>query len=439
MIAVAPDPAVLAGLASTRPEPAGAAFLRTGGHARRLLLLKTLLVRVRRHRDAVAPAALRSFEAGWLLLERTERADPDVVRAALDYPTTGTWLAAALTEPPGPGLDRHLAYFELLAVTAALRAGLRMDLTVEAPDGVIPLPGLGRVVAGGPGRVRIDARSRSVRIGSVDGTGSRAVLRRHARGAVRAVTGSGPGWHGVRALPGGATRLEDLDPYRLPPGMGMPARAAADRADTDHAAWAGSWTAARGLLRATDRARSFEVGRTVDVVVPLVPLGTRSIGATLGAAPGAILMTPAVGALDMVETLVHEMHHSKLATLHELVPLHGPPPPDRAAPTYRVGWRRDLRPVAGVLQGAYAHLALADLWHRAARAPRGSGVPGRWRAQSARQFDHIHDQVVEALALLLESDELTNAGREFARQMGTHLASLGSGRRALGPHCAHGT
>ncbi|MFF9067107.1 aKG-HExxH-type peptide beta-hydroxylase [Streptomyces sp. NPDC014891] len=430
MIAAPPDPAVLAGLAGTRPGPAGAAFLRTGVHARRLLLLRTLLVRVRRHRDAVAPAALRGFEAGWLLFERAERARPDVVRAALDYPTTGTWLATALTEPPGAGLDRHLAYLELLALTAALRAGLPVDLVVEAPGGVVPLPGLGRVEAG-TGTVRIDARARSVRIGGGDGRGSRAVLRRHARGAGRSLTGSGPGWHGLRDLPGGVTRLEDLDPYRLPPGMGMPARAAADRADTDHADWARSWNAARGLLRATDRARAFEVGRSVDAVVPLVPLGTRSIGATLSAAPGAILMTPAAGASDMAETLVHELHHSKLATLHELVPLYRPHPPDRAAPAYRVGWRRDLRPVAGVLQGAYAHLALADLWHRAVRAPRASGVPGSWRTRSARQFDHIHDQVVEALAILLESDELTNEGREFARQMRMHLASLSSGRRAL--------
>ncbi|MDV9192010.1 HEXXH motif-containing putative peptide modification protein, partial [Streptomyces sp. SR27] len=168
-----------------------------------------------------------------------------------------------------------------------------------------------------------------------------------------------------------------------------------------------------------------EVGGTVGALVPLRPQGPRSVGATLSVAPGAVLMTPSAGPYDMAETLVHELHHSKLSTLHELVPLYRP---GRAA-LYRVGWRTDARPVAGVFQGAYAHLALADLWRRARDAP---GVPGTWSARAVQQFDHVHDQVGEALTMLLESDELTNEGREFARQMRQRHASLGASPRARG-------
>ncbi|QES12979.1 hypothetical protein DEJ45_11565 [Streptomyces venezuelae] len=426
VIAAPPRPAAFAALAATRPGPAGAAFLRSGVHARRLLLLKALLVRVRRHRDELAPETLRGFETAWSLLERTERGAPGVVRGVLDYPTTGAWLAAALTEPVGPALDRHLARLELIAATAALRAGRPLDLLVRAPGGVLSLPGVGSVLVA-PGPVRLTSRAQVVRIRSEGASGAPAALLRLADGRTGAVTGSGPGWRGLRGLSGGATRLDDLDPYRVPPGgVGTPARFAAERPDVDHAVWSGHWRAARELLRRTDRDRAAEVGRAVGALVPLRPQGPRSVGATLSVAPGAVLMTPSAGACDMAETLVHELHHSKLSTLHELVPLYRP---GSTAALYRVGWRTDARPVAGVFQGAYAHLALADLWWRARDAP---GVPGAWGARAAQQFDHVHDQVGEALAMLLESDELTNEGREFARQMRQLHASLGASPRARG-------
>ncbi|MFB7233344.1 HEXXH motif domain-containing protein [Streptomyces sp. NPDC056269] len=420
MIVAPPRPAAFAALAATRPAPAGAAFLRAGAHARRLLLLKALLVRVRRRRAEVAPETLRGFEAAWRLLERTERVAPAVVRAVLDYPITGSWLAIALTEPAGPDLDRHLTRFELVAVTAALRAGQPLDLVVQAPTGVLSFPGVGSAHVA-PGPVHVTSRSRVVRLH----TGSAPPVLVRPTGS-----GAGPGWHGLRPLPGGTTRLEDLDPYRVPPGgVGSPARIAAERSDTDHAAWAGRWRAGRALLRVTDPARGAEVERTVGALVPLVPQGPRALGATLAAAPGAVLMTPSADAADMAETLVHELHHSKLSTLHELVPLYRPDEDGVRSTLYRVGWRPDERPVAGVFQGAYAHLALADLWRRAADA---RGVPRAWSERSAQQFDHVHDQVGEALTTLLESDELTNEGREFARRMRQIHASLSTGHGVRG-------
>ncbi|MFB7513977.1 HEXXH motif domain-containing protein [Streptomyces sp. NPDC056144] len=420
MIAAPPPPAAFAALASTRPTRADAAFLRSGAHARRLLLLKALLVRVRRCRAEVAPEVLRGFEEAWLLLEGTERVAPAVVRAVLAYPTTGSWLAAALTESPGPALDRHLTRLELIAATAALRAGRPLDLTVQAPSGALSLPGVGSALVA-PGPVRLTSGPRELRLRT---DGAPPVLVR------RTGTGTGPGWRGLRPLAGGAARIDDLDPYRVPPGgVGTPARLAAERPDVDHTAWAGHWSAARALLRRTDPARAAEVTRTVGALVPLVPQGPRSVGATLGVAPGAVLMTPSADAADMAETLVHELHHSKLSTLHELVPLYRPGRGGGRPVLHRVGWRLDERPVAGVFQGTYAHLALADLWRRAADT---TGVPRAWTTRAAQQFDHVHDQVGAALALLLESDELTNEGREFARRMRQLHASLGASPRVRG-------
>ena len=414
---IAPLPApVFARLARVSPAPDGLALLRSALHARRLLLLKALLVRVHRHRVSVEPGALGRFERSWELLERVERRHPAVVRDVLDYPTTGAWLAGALAEPAGPAFDRLLGHLDNLAVTAALRGGGPLDVTVDTPDGLLPLPGVGRLRVAAD-RVRVSADERTVRF-HPDGA-------RHAARAVltltgRRLAGGGPGWHAVRPLPRSAARLDDVDPYRVPSGVGgTTAVTAADPADTDHAAWSATWHAAQELLARTDPGRAAEVARGVRAVVPVVPRGPQHLGATLSAAPGAVLTSLPAEGQGMAETLVHELHHSKLATLHELVPLYGP---GRDA-VYRVGWRSDPRPIAGVLHGAYAHLALADLWRRAVTADE---VPASWRSAAGQQFDDIHDQVGAALPILLESDELTVEGREFVHQMRLHHASLGA-------------
>ncbi|MFI8960866.1 aKG-HExxH-type peptide beta-hydroxylase [Streptomyces sp. NPDC053493] len=416
--AALPAPA-FAQLARTSPAPAGLTLLRSALHTRRLLLLKALLVRVHRHRGSVEPGALGRFEHAWELLERVERRHPAVVRDVLDYPTTGSWLAAALAEPAGPVFDRLLARLDGLAVTAALRCGGPLDLTVETPDGLLSLPGVGRLRVAAD-RVRISAGDRTVRF-HPDGArqAAPAVLALVGR-RPGALAGRGPGWCAVRRLPRSAARLDDLDPYRVPAGTGgASVGTPAEHADTDHAAWSARWRAAQDLLARTHPGRAAEVAGAVRAVVPLVERGPRHRGATLSAAPGAVLTSLPAAAQGLAETLVHELHHSKLATLHELVPLYGP---GREA-VHQVGWRSDPRPIAGVLHGAYAHLALADLWRRASTA---DGVPKSWRSGAGQQFDDIHDQVGEALRILLESDELTTEGREFALQMRQHHASLGA-------------
>lgn len=153
---------VLAELARTSPAPAGLTLLRSALHTRRLLLLKALLVRVHRERASVGTGALGRFERSWDLLEQVERHRPAVVRDVLDYPTTGVWLAAALAEPAGPGFDRLLNRLDMVALTAALRCGDPLDLTVETADGLLSLPGVGRLRLPSD-RVRIIAGNRTVR------------------------------------------------------------------------------------------------------------------------------------------------------------------------------------------------------------------------------------------------------------------------------------
>ncbi|MFJ4325252.1 aKG-HExxH-type peptide beta-hydroxylase [Streptomyces tricolor] len=411
-------PEILAALARTRPLPAVSAVLRGALHARRMLLLKSLLVRVDRARGALPAAVRRRFEDDWTLLERAERTDATAVRAVLDYPTTGAWLAAALAAPDGPDFADGLAGLGALAVAAALRAGCRFRTTRTLPAGTLPLPGIGLLrCARGP--VRLSGRAGALRI--TDGSGRTLLLPGPAP--------AGPGtrwsadgalaWSALHPLPGGTAVLDDVDPHRVPAGgIGPAALPAAERPYADPAAWAARWRDAHALLAATHPARAAETLALVRAVVPLAPPvgGAPPVSATVRTAPGAVLAQLPADRRELAELLVHETHHTKLAVLDESVPLWRP-----GGSLHRVGWRRDPRPVPGVLQGAYAHLALLDLWGRARTGPARS-----WRRRAAERFEVCREQVAEALSVLAESDELTPCGREFVRHMGSRHARLGT-------------
>ncbi|KNB51934.1 HEXXH motif domain-containing protein [Streptomyces caatingaensis] len=410
-------PSVLARLARTRAAPDDLALLRRALHSRRLVLLKSLLTRLERQSDAVPVRVRERFEAHWRLLERAESRHAPLVRDTLDYPAVGTWLAAVLAAPAGPAFAAGLGHFGAVAAAAALRSGTGFTVELATPTGVLALPGIGLLETGRP-LVRLTARSRTARL-TGPGTPHPAVLLRSAGGRV---TGAGRGWRGLRRLPGGDALLDDLDPYRAPPGgVGRAALPPAGRDGTGGRPWTRRWRAALALLRAADPERAAETGALLRCLVPVArPPGDpgAKVSATFRSAPGAVLATLPPTAADLAEVLVHENQHSKLAVLHDLLPLHTAGPDA----LHRVAWRPDPRPLAGVLQGTYAHLALADFWHRAVRGP---ALPPRAREGALERRDSYRRQVAEAVPILLESNELTAAGRDFARGMERHLATLG--------------
>jgi HEXXH motif-containing protein len=404
-------PDVLTALATTRPGPACTTALRSAVHARRMLLLKALLVRVDRHH--LPHAARRRFEQDWALLVRAERTDAAAVRAVLDYPMTGAWLAEALAAPDAAALAAHLRHLGAVALAAAVRAGCPADGTLPVPSGTLALPGLG-VLRCPAGRVRLSGAPGLIR---VDDDAGGVVLTPFAAHSAT------PAWSALETLPGGTVVLDDLDPYRVPaPGIGPNALRAAERSTTARRTWERRWREALALLTATDPPRATETTALLRAVVPLAPSdhGTGTlVGATLRAAPGATLVQLPADPAELAESLVHETHHSKLAALHEVVPLARPDGPA----VHRVGWRTDPRPVPAVLQGAYAHLALTDLWWRVRCDP--AAAP-RWHSRAQEQFEAHRKDVEEALNALRGSDELTFEGREFVQNMRRHHARLGA-------------
>ncbi|MDJ1135262.1 aKG-HExxH-type peptide beta-hydroxylase [Streptomyces iconiensis] len=387
-----------------RPAAEDTALLRDGLHSTRLLLLKTLLTRA--ERETVSPRAIRAFRDHWSLLERAEAHDPGAARETLGYPAVGAWLVAALDAFEPEAFEAALSDLGAVAATAASRAGLESDATLPVRHGALTLPGLGGGVTSAPAiHVRV----------THEGPRLRAERR---PGEAEGADGS-CGWRPLSGLPGGVGVLDDRDPYLCAGGDLAGFSPVHLRTSRETRPWLEVWEAALGLLRETDPERAAEVAGLVRALVPVVrEEAAGPVSATCWSAPWAVLTTLPGTAEEMAEVLVHEVQHSKLAVLGDLVTLHHG---DREA-VYSVGWRTDPRPLGAMLQGAYAHLALADLWGRIAAR---DGVPARSRRTARLRCAEYREQVADALTLLLGSDQLTSEGREFVEGMRRRHGRLG--------------
>lgn len=400
--AFAVPPGTLVRLAATRQRPRDLDLLHAALHSRRLVLFKALLARVGR---AGLPADARAaFDRDWGLLARAETPAPAAARRLLDYPAVGGWVVDALNAPGPDALATALHPLGGIAVGTALRTGAPLDILLPTADGRLVLPGTGAQDARAP-RVRIRSGPRGTLLTPVGRPARSVLLRPDGRGL-------GAGWDSLAVLPGSTGRLDDLGTGHAP----------ADdlRPRTDRTAWLTRWRAAVALLESADPWRAAEVTRLVRSVVPMAPTGEGASSGTLRAAPWAVHTALPDTARRFAEVLVHELAHSKLAVLADLVALHDA---DGAA-VHRVAWRKDPRPLDGVLQGTYAHLALADLWSRVATRP--GAAPAARRTAGARREEY-RAQVADALPILLGSHQLTQQGERFTVSMKQHLTSLGRG------------
>ncbi|MBO8194993.1 hypothetical protein ITI46_25545 [Streptomyces oryzae] len=397
-------------MGETRPVPGEAAALDGWLHSRRLVLLKTLLTRAERAR--LPAAASRAFRDHWALLEDAEHHDSAAARHALGYPAAGNWLAGALAAPPGDGFVAALAGLGTLAAAVATAAGCDFRTVLTTHDERLTLPGLGSL-ATPASRVRMEARGDTVTFVPEEGRPT-SLPREGLRGPQ-----TPPPWHPLNPLnplgplPGAPALLDDQDPHLAQEtgraGLAglLPARVTAPEEAYE---WRELWTRALDLLREADPERATEVATLVRAVVPVLWKPDGRASATRLAAPWAVLTTLPQTPEEMAEVLVHEVQHSKLAVLGGVVQLNS----ESAEAVYRVGWRSDPRPLGAVVQGTYAHLALADLWGRLAR--RASATPAE-RAAARRRAADYGAQVDHALFLLLGSGQLTRQGTEFVEGM----------------------
>jgi HEXXH motif-containing protein len=371
------------------------AALLDGQYSRRLLLLKVL-------RDSVVsgpPSRMRRVvEDAWPILVSAEKRAPKVVREILLYPSVGTWLVRVIRKIRGIIDDDvpiwvDMGYLGSIAASAAIRTGIDVTATAMVWRCRISLPTVGQFEAGGddsPRHARLRTRGSTAFLESPDGEwiSLRDVpafpLRLHRSTA------------GGRSL---CWMVDDIDPYRSFAGM-----AANDRlGSVEFDSWCDKLDRAWEILVEEHEDYLPELSAASPVIVPAdraAGFVASSSAASFGAIRAAMPQTPA----DMAETLLHELQHSKLNALLDLVPLQRPGT-DR--PCY-APWRRDPRPLSGLLHGIYAFIGVTEYWYR------------RWRSQpeltdrtAAFHFLHHQEQVRDALRALGPTPELTDAGDRF--------------------------
>ncbi|WP_406092615.1 aKG-HExxH-type peptide beta-hydroxylase [Streptomyces sp. NBC_01013] len=391
---------------------------------RRLVLLRAVLDAAAAAPTTVCPPpVLDRLYADWSLLEAAERADRAAVRTVLFHPMAGPWVQSLLggltsVTAAGPGLPADLTHLTALAAAAAIRAGVRCTARLAPRGGFVSLPTLGAVrVDSGPVELVHIAGEMAIRPAG----GPSLVARTQPDGTV---TSADPRWLPVLPLPAllpgtGPVPLDDLDPYRTG-GGGLPRHGlsmAVRMDDHERKAWAACWSQMEPLLRAGGEHRLIEAAVLLRCVVPLGhPPGS---GADAGGAAhcsgtrreafGAVLSSRPATPVYFASTLVHELQHTKLAALGELVTLHHEDP----VPRHFAPWRSDPRPFDGLLQGAYSHLALADYWQRyALGAQRVTPRDMAW-AEHAR----CREQVGAVLPVLAGSAGLTREGRLLVNEM----------------------
>jgi len=360
-------------------------------------LSETLLLL--RHVTTVAPART---DAAIAILTEAQARRPDIYRRRLGDPMAAAWAADTARElrKPDPDpivTDVYLAHLDALAISAAAESGIAAELTVKPQGGRVVFPGVGSVVVGGAW----------IRAIAVDG-------RLSVQSDSASIAASA--WWPERRLSAGAgdlrssVTLEDLSPHRH--RYHAPAVERMD--DEAYEDWQAQFAAAWELIREylPDRAPELAVG-----VRSLVPLRSDDSSAarsgTARDAVGAIGLTRPRSPVDLVVTLVHELQHSKLSALLDLVTLYEPHGTER----HFAPWRTDPRPTGGLVQGVYAFLGVADAWRALRLAPAHRGV-------ATREYAAVRRQVDVGLTALEKSAELTATGRRLAEGMRSQLDIL---------------
>ncbi|MBO3752247.1 FxsB family radical SAM/SPASM domain protein [Streptosporangiaceae bacterium NEAU-GS5] len=325
-------------------------------------------------RRALVAAAGAAQEA-WGLLARLDETHPKVVQEVLAHPYVRAWAAERA--------DDHPAHMGNIAAAAAIRAGVTADVAVEVLAGAVHLPTLGMLEAPGENRRLLVREGQFV----LEGAGS---------------------WHPQRRLTAGtfSIALEDTDPFR--DCHGWPAAARLSSAQVKD--WQDAFSSAWDLIEHEFSCYAPGLRAGLTALTPLSPAPAgRNVSATARQAFGAVAVALPSDAETLALLLMHEFQHVKMWAILDVADLY-----DHAdTRLYYAPWRDDPRPLEGLLQGAYAYVAVTDFWRvRRRTAPDIGNVRfARSRADTAKAID-----------ILAKSGAMTSLGKRFVAGMRATIA-----------------
>ena len=352
-------------------------------------------------------------KAAWELLTILDVEQPAVLDSVLAHPYTRAWATRCLTgDTRGPRAD--LGGLAEIAAAAAIRAGLDTEVVVPVRDGELRLPTLGRLLLDGHGNARV----RATADGFVAESGGPAVRVRW-----ESADGAGdPRWQPVRRVLAGAdwtVALEDTDPQR--DSHQWPVAGRLPEAELD--AWADGLVEAWALARRALPGYAEGVSAGLSTITPLrrAPEG-RDVSAAARQAFGAVGIGRPSASDTLALLVVHEFQHVKLGAVLDLHDLYDP----TDGRLYYAPWRPDPRPLEGLLQGTYAHLAVTEYWrsrlhdHRAAAAASAASAEAGTHAEF--EFTRWRAHTAEAVETLAGSGSLTALGLRFTAGMRATVA-----------------
>jgi uncharacterized protein len=324
----------------------------------------------------------------WDLLEHVDAEAPEAVAAVLAHPYVRTWAVRYLED--GEHRDTARRHLACVAAAAAVRAGLTVELALPVRDGLAHLPTLGAFAVASPAA---ETAELSVSRGEFE-------LRTAAE------------WWPTRWLDAGGQRvpIEDTDAYRDCHEWPVAGRLTPAAVESWQRLLSAAW---QGIHRDAP-AHVPAVRAAFRALVPLVTdPGGRLRSATNRDAFGAVAVADPADADALALLLVHEVQHVKLGAVLDLYDLVD----KEHRELLSVPWRPIKRPAEAVLQGAYAHLAVADVWRARSRGPTTIGSDTIDSDTAARHYHRYRDWVTGALDALHGTGALTADGERFTHRM----------------------